>query len=60
MVVVILISAGVGDVEKIVATNAAGRLDDTLLNVVESGNSVVLKMKSDKYRDWETDRKSVV
>ena len=47
MVAAILTSAGASDAEKIVATNAAGRLDDTLLNAAESGNSVVLKTKSD-------------
>ena len=47
MIAAILTSAGAGDAEKIVATNASGVLDDTLLNAATSGASKVLKTKSD-------------
>lgn len=47
MVAAIMTSAGVADAEKIVATNASGVLDDTLINAATSGNSVVVKTKSD-------------
>lgn len=47
MIAAILTSSGAGDAEKIVATNAAGFLDDTLLNAAESGANKVLKTKAD-------------
>lgn len=47
MVAAIMTSAGVADAEKVVATNASGVLDDTLLNAATSGNSVVVKTKAD-------------
>lgn len=47
MVAAIPTSAGAADAEKIVATNAAGKLDDTLMGAATSGNSVVVKTKAD-------------
>ena len=47
MVAAIPTSSGVADAEKVVATNASGVLDDTLLNAATSGASKVLKTKSD-------------
>lgn len=47
MVAAILTSAGAGDAEKVVATNASGVLDDTLLNAATSGANKVLKTKGD-------------
>lgn len=47
MIAAILTSSGAGDAEKIVATNASGFLDDTLLNAAESGANKVLKTKAD-------------
>ena len=47
MVLAIITSGGSADAEKIVATNADGVLDDTLLNAGTSGAGVVLKTKSD-------------
>ena len=47
MIAAILTSSGAGDAEKVVATNANGVLDDTLLNAATSGASKVLKTKSD-------------
>lgn len=47
MVAAILTSAGAADAEKIVATNAAGVLDDTLLNAATSGGDKTLKTLPD-------------
>lgn len=47
MVAAIPTSAGAADKEKVVATNANGVLDDTLLNAATSGASVVVKTKPD-------------
>lgn len=47
MIAAIPTSSGVADAEKIVATNASGVLDDTLLNAATSGASKVLKTKPD-------------
>lgn len=47
MVAAILTSAGAADAEKIVATNAAGRIDDTLMDAATSGANKVLKTKAD-------------
>jgi len=43
MVAAILTSAGAGDAEKIVATNANGVLDDSIMGAAETGASVVVK-----------------
>ncbi|WP_243350874.1 hypothetical protein [Stenotrophomonas acidaminiphila] len=47
MVAAILTSAGAADAEKIVATNADGVLDDTLLNAATSGPDKTLKTLPD-------------
>lgn len=47
LIAAIQTSAGAGDADKIVATNASGRLDDTLLNAAITGNSVVVKTLGD-------------
>ena len=47
LVSAILTSAGAGDAEKIVATNANGVLDDTLINAATTGASKTLKTLPD-------------
>ena len=46
-VVAILTSAGAGDGEKIVATSANGKLDDSIMGAATSGNSIVVKTQVD-------------
>lgn len=43
MIAAITASAGAADAEKIVATNTAGVLDDSIMNAATVGNSVVVK-----------------